>query len=207
MSIHQAQYKQNTIQRLGMWAVVVLLLMLIPLVLTLLNPQASINGGTGGGWDWTGGDFIFAFVVLFGAAVAYELVAKRIDNMTYKIAVGLAVGASLLLIWVNAAVGIIGENNGFNLIYLGIVFIGLIGSIIARFRPQGMARTLFVMAVAQMAVPVIALFIAPNIMREPPGVIGVFALNVFFATLFVGSALLFQRVERKQQAIESKPTA
>jgi hypothetical protein len=28
---------------------------------------------------------------------------------------------------------------------------------------------------------------------EPPGVVGVFGLNAFFAILFVGSALLFRR--------------
>jgi hypothetical protein len=40
---------------------------------------------------------------------------------------------------------------------------------------------------------VIALAIAkPQVTMEPPGVLGVFVLNAFFAMLFVGSALLFR---------------
>jgi len=104
------------------------------------------------------------------------------------------VGA-FLLFWVNGAVGIIGnEGQSVNLMY-GVVFVvGLSGSLIARFKPRGMARTLFAAALTQMLVPVIVLIVwPPPIISWAPGVFGVFVLSAFFAMLFVVSALLFRR--------------
>jgi hypothetical protein len=145
-------------------------------------------------WNWDLFDFVFAGVLLFGTGLASELIARKSDNSAYRFAVGITVVSALLLIWINAAVGIIGEPGGSNLMYFGVLAVGFIGALIARFRPHGMARALFTMAIAQMLVPVIALVIAkPQITVEPPGVAGVFGLNAFFALLWVGSALLFRR--------------
>ncbi len=44
--------------------------------------------------------------------------------------------------------------------YFGVLAVGFIGALVARFRPHGMARALFTMAITQMLVPVIALLIA-----------------------------------------------
>lgn len=184
--VEPTSFMQKNIMRI---AVGTGLLLLIPLVLTLLG-----DGVDGQGWNWKLDDFIFAFVLLFGAGLTYELVARRSDNSTYRVAVGIAVVSGLLLVWVNAAVGIIGKPGGPNLMYFGVLAVGFIGALVARFRPHGMARALFTMAIAQMLVPVIALVTAkPQITMEPPGVVGVFGLNAFFAMLFVGSALLFRR--------------
>jgi hypothetical protein len=50
----------------------------------------------------------------------------------------------------NLAVGVIGtEDDPANLMYVGVLAVGIIGAIIARFRPHGMARTLFATALAQ----------------------------------------------------------
>jgi len=143
--------------------------------------------------NWTLSDFILMGILIFGTGLTYELVARRSANNTYRVAVGVAAVTGFLLIWVNLAVGIIGsEDNPVNLMYFGVVAIGIIGAFIARLRPRGMAWVLIVMALAQMSVPVIALFIAKlAVTMEPPGIVGVFALNGFFAILFAVSALLF----------------
>ncbi|NMC51595.1 hypothetical protein GYA54_02610 [Candidatus Kuenenbacteria bacterium] len=57
------------------------LILLIPLVLTLINPNATINGGQGGGWDWSLGDFIMVGVFLFGSGIAYELISRRSSDI------------------------------------------------------------------------------------------------------------------------------
>jgi len=141
---------------------------------------------------WTPSDFVVAGVLLFGAGLTYELVAKRTGNTAYRVAVGLAVATSLILVWMNLAVGIIGsEDNPPNVMYVGVLAVGIVGAIVARFRPKGMARALYATALAQMLVPVIALII-----WRPPvnaGVWGVFVLNAIFGALFVSSALMFQR--------------
>lgn len=134
---------------------------------------------------WSPADFIVAGILLFGAGLAYELVASRGDTVAYRAAVGIAVGTALLLVWMNLAVGLIGkEDNPANLMYLGVLGVGTIGAAIARFRPRDMATALFATAAAQMLVAVIA---------QVAGLGFTFILNGFFALLWVGSGLLFRR--------------
>lgn len=175
------------------WAFVVALILLIPLVLTIRD-----GGVEGVGWNWTFSDFVFMGALLFGAGLVYELVARKMSNGAYRAAVGLAVVAAVLLVWINGAVGIIGDGDldGPNGMYFGVLAIGSIRALIARFRPHGMARALFMMAIAQALVPVIALVIWKSAFFDPPGVLGVFALNAFFVLLWVVSALLFRNAEK-----------
>jgi hypothetical protein len=82
--------------------------------------------------------------------------------------------------------------------YGGVLAVGIIGAMIARFQPQGMARALFVTALAQMLVPVIALIVWRPSLDDAPGIVGVFMLNAFFVMLFVVSALFFRRATRER---------
>ena len=144
-------------------------------------------------WDLT--DFAVAWVLLVGAGLMYKLATRKTDNVAYRAAVGIAVATALILVWMNLAVGLIGdESNPANLMYNGVLAVGIIGAIVARLQPQGMARALFSTALAQALVPVIALIIwKPQVTL---GVLGVFGLNAFFVMLFVGSALLFRCAAR-----------
>jgi hypothetical protein len=147
--------------------------------------------------NWTWSDFVVADTLLFGSGLAYALLARKAGSTAYRAAVGVAVAAALLLVWINLAVGIIGsEDNPVNVMYFGVLAVGIISAAIARLRPQGMARALLATAIAQALVPVIALVIGGSqarSMQEPPGVLGVLVLNAFFVMLFVVSALLFRR--------------
>jgi hypothetical protein len=126
-------------------------------------------------------------------------------NTAYKSAVRLALVAGFLLFWVNGAVGIIGsEDQDINLLYSGVFAVGIIGALIARFQPRGMARALFATAVAQALVPVVAL-IAQVASWGGAGVFGVFILNAFFAMLFAGSALLFRKAAQERSPSEAEP--
>ncbi|MBK7598198.1 MAG: hypothetical protein IPJ07_06580 [Acidobacteria bacterium] len=79
--------------------------------------------------------------------------------------------------------------------------VGIAGAAIARLRPNGMARALFAMAIAQTLVIVIVLIIwLPQITSWAPPVVRMFGLNAFFALLFVGSELLFQKAARGEPA-------
>lgn len=132
----------------------------------------------------------------------------KTGNTAYKSAIGLALATPFLLVWVNGAVGIIGnEGNQANLMYFGVIAVGIIGAFIARLEPRGMARALFVTALAQMLVPVIALMIWPPQITSwgAAGVVGVFVLNAFFATLFLGSAWLFRKAAREQPPAAAVP--
>jgi hypothetical protein len=143
------------------------------------------------GWAWSASDFIVMWVLMAGVGFAYALVTRKTVHVAYRFATGLALATAFLLVWINGAVGIIGsEDNPANMLYGGVLLIGLIGAGLARLRSDGMARALFAMAIVQSLVPVIALIIWKH--DFDPGVLPVLGLNACFVTLFVGSALLFR---------------
>src|SRR5687768_11394006 len=70
------------------------------------------------GAPWTLADFIFAGVVFGLVGTGIELAVRK-GNAAYSMAAGLALGASLLSVWITGAVGIIGsENDDANMLYL-----------------------------------------------------------------------------------------
>lgn len=142
---------------------------------------------------WDLADFAVAGVLLFGAGLTYELAARTAaGNIAYRAAIGVAVAAALILVWVNLAVGLIGaEDNPANLMYFGVLAVGIVGAIVARFRPRGMAVALFTMALAQVLVAVIALISGLGHPWSEP--LEILFLNGFFVFLFTGSAWLFWR--------------
>jgi hypothetical protein len=152
-------------------------------------------------FPWSLGDFIVMGALLFGTGLTYVLISRLSDSLAYRAAVGLAVAAGFLLIWVNLAVGIIGsEDNPANQLYAGVLLIGFVGAVIARFRPRAMSYVLYAAAIAQMLVPVAALIIWRSTLDEPPGIAGVLILNAFFAGLFTLSGALFRRASETTQA-------
>lgn len=143
---------------------------------------------------WSLADFVVAGALLFGTGLTYALVAKG-DGIAYRVAIGLALAAALFLIWANLAVGLIGtEDDPANLMYLGVLAVGVIGSIIARLQPRGMARALLAMALVQALVAAIAL--VAGLGSPWSGPIEILGVNGLFVALFVGSALLFRRAAR-----------
>ncbi len=130
--------------------------------------------------------------LLIGVGIAVELASRKTGQAAYRAAVGLALGSALLLGWVNGAVGIIGsEDNQANLMYGGVIVVGAIGAVIARFKPEGMARALFATALAQTLVAGIGLV---GLMGSGP--LEIVTINGFFVALFVGSAVLFSKAAR-----------
>lgn len=150
--------------------------------------------------DWTALDFSVAGGLLFGAGLSFVLLVRTAGSFACRAAAGIAVAAALMLVWVNLAVGIIGAgNNPANLMYAGVVAIEVIGVLWARLRPTGMSHALSATAIAQAGVAVIALAggLGAN---EPPGPLGILALNGFFVALFALSALLFRHAARSHGA-------
>jgi hypothetical protein len=150
-------------------------------------------------WHWTLFDFLFTGMLLFGSGLTFILAARKARNVTYRIAVGIAVAAALLLVWINAAVGIIGDDEHFNSLYFGVLALGMLGAFLTRFEARRLSTVLFIMALALLVIPSIALIVAPGVMMQPPGIVGVFGLNAIFAFLFSGSALLFRQANTINQ--------
>jgi hypothetical protein len=156
-------------------ALVMAVILLLPLLAMQFTDEVV--------WDLA--DFVVAGVLLLGAGLTYELVARKGGTLAYRAAIGVAVATALILVWMNLAVGLIGnEENPANLMYVGVLAVGVIGAVITRLQPNGMARALFATAIAQVSVGVIALV---------AGLGFTLILNGFFAALWVGSAMLFRR--------------
>jgi hypothetical protein len=139
---------------------------------------------------WDLADFVIFGAMLLAACGTYELAARATGSSAYRAAVGVAVAAAFVLVWMNLAVGIIGnEENPANLMYGGVLCVALIGSIIARFKPSGMARALVATAMAQGLVAVIALL---------AGYGYTLVLTAVFVALWLTSAHLFSKATREQ---------
>ena len=111
---------------------------------------------------------------------------------SYRWAVGVGLAAALILVWLSLGVGIIGQDGDpANLMYFGVLAIGAVGTLVARFRPHGMARALFATAIAQAAVALFA--VAAGLGLPWSGPAEILLLNAFFVAMFVGSAWLFRR--------------
>jgi hypothetical protein len=116
------------------------------------------------------------------------------SDTAYRVAVGLTLTAAFLIVWLNAAAGLIGieDDDPANLLYVGVLAIGFIGAIVARLQPRGLARALFATALAQALVGAIALEL-PN----TAGSVQIVILHGVFVALFAGAALLFRYAARK----------
>ena len=167
--------------RIAAWGAAALILVL-PLVAMQFTDEVN----------WDAADFAFAAILIVGTGTAFELAARRSSNAPYRAAMGFAVVAAFLLVWMNAAVGIIGsEDNPANLMYVAVLAVAIIGAALARLKPQGMTLVLVATAFTQLAVGAIALsFGLGSPHSEGVEILG---LTGLFAGLWLMSAWLFRR--------------
>jgi hypothetical protein len=172
--------------RIAVWGAAVLLLLLPWFAMQITDHVV-----------WDVADFALFGAMLAGAGVIYELAARYSGNNAYRAAVGVALAAAFILVWMNLAVGVIGsEDNPANLMYGGVLAVGIIGAIVARFQPVGMVRALFAAALVQALVAVIALVAGLGYPASPP--LEILGVNALFVALWLMSAWLFRKAARKQ---------
>lgn len=159
--------------RLAGWSMAAMIL-LLPLIAMQLTGEVA--------WDLH--DFVFAGVLVLVTGGLLELAVRTSGSRAYRAAIGVALAGLFLLVWMNGAVGIIGnENNPANRMYGGVLAIAIIGTLIARARSRGMVITLIAMALAQAVIAVVALFLGHFTL----------ILNGFFIALWLVSAWLFRK--------------
>lgn len=181
------------ITRLNVWAIIAVLIVVI-LLLTQFQPFANEVQ-----WDEAAA---YSIMLLVGGGIYKLWQWLKTRDRIYRIAFRVGFVGIFLLGWVSGAVGIIGsENNSVNLMYWAVPVVGLVGSLISRFKSRGMARTLFATAFVQFLIPVVALIISSEVSWGNAGVIGVFVVNFFFVLLFTASALLFRRANREEKVV------
>jgi len=128
--------------RVAGWTIAALAL-LAPLAAMQFTPDVN----------WTVGDFIFAGLLIGLVGIAFELTVRASSNYAFRGGVAAALAAAFLIVWANGAVGMIGnEDNPYNLLFLGVICVALIGAVAARFRAGGLAVAMLVAGFAHVAI-------------------------------------------------------
>lgn len=162
-----------------------LVLPALPLLVPLVAMQFTAEV------QWSPFDFVAAYLLFAGASLLYRIATHRAGSLAYRAGTAVAVFAGLSLIWVNLAVGFIGdEDNPANLLYGAVLAVGLLGAIRARGKAAGMSRTLYAAAAVQAVIPIIAWFGWRSNFDE--NVTLIFFLNGCWVFLLVVAGLLFR---------------
>src|SRR5512141_249239 len=98
------------------------------------------------GWNWPLRAFVLFGTIVFGPGLMYQLVARNMGTIAYRAAVGIGLVTAFVLVWGNFIQAADDVNR----------------AAVARFRPSGMARASFAVALAQ------ALVLAIVLSRNPP---------------------------------------
>ena len=160
------------------WSIPALLL-LLPLVAMQLTDEVT----------WTASDFVLAGVLFGSVGLAFEFIVRKSSSLAYRSGAALAVVAAFLTFWANGAVGMIGsEDNPYNLLFLGVLLVALLGAVVARLEPAGMARAMVLTAIAQATVG------AFGLSADRLGG----ALSIGFAGMWLLAAALFWNAAREQ---------
>jgi hypothetical protein len=154
------------------------------------------------GWNWLPRAFVLFGTLLFGLGLSYQLVTRNVDRIAYRAAVVMALAAGFMLFWGNFVQAADDVNpNPYAFRYYVALMVGIIGVVIARFRPDGMARALFAAALTQALVLVMVLAMRNSqVTSFTPAELRGYVGNAFFCLLFVGSALLFRKAGREESA-------
>jgi hypothetical protein len=103
--------------------------------------------------NWEPLDFGVAWFLIFGTGISFHFICRTYRNSMYKIASALAVCAGFAIIWVNGAVGIIGnEENPINLLFGIVLLIMILGSHFVKRSPRNMAWVMLVTATSQIVI-------------------------------------------------------
>lgn len=147
--------------------------------------------------DWSPLDFVFIGALLGFVGLGIELVVRRSGSIAYRAAAAVALMTALLLVWINGAVGIIGnEHEDANVLFAGVLAVALLGALVARFRPGAMSWVMVAAALVQALVPAIAPIFGPGSRAaawEPKTLV----LSGGFAAMWLLSAWLFRKAARR----------
>ena len=172
--------------RIAAWGTAAFLL-LLPLIAMQFTDEV----------DWDETDFIVFGAMLALACGTFELSARMTGDVLYRAAVGVTVMAAFVLVWINLSVGIIGsEDNPANLMYGGVLAVAILGAVIGRFQPNGMAYALSATALAQALAGMITLIagLGSTATSFPEAIV---VLTGLFTVLWLIAAWLFRQAARR----------
>jgi hypothetical protein len=137
--------------------------------------------------DWGAEDFLFAGALLGLAGLALEATLRLSRSWPYRLGAGFAVAAAFLILWADAAVGMIGDGgNLYGLLFKGAIGLALAGAVAVRFRASGMAGVMLLAGIVHLCAGLAGIAV------DPLGG----AYSAGFAGLWFVSAACFRRAAR-----------
>lgn len=113
---------------------------------TLLSLPAILD------FPWTASDFVIMGILLGSVGLGIELLARLAGNAFIRLGALVVVLTCFLTIWVNLAVGMIGDENPYNQLFAGVLMVALAGSVLVRFDARKTAWVMVGTAALQAAV-------------------------------------------------------
>lgn len=154
----------------------------------LALPAIAMMAGADG-VNWTASDFVFAGVFFAVVGGIFEVAARASRNLAYRVATVFAVASAFFQIWINLAVGIIGnEDNPANWTYFAVVLTAISGAVVALGDPRNLARAMWLTAGLQVAFSILH---AVNGTPTP-------VIDAFFAALWIAAGRLWLRAAHQR---------
>lgn len=133
-------------------------------------------------FPWTLSDFVIMGLLLGSVGLAIEYFVRQTGSTFVRLGAVTAVLAAFLTIWVNLAVGMIGEDEAYNLLFLVPMSAALLAGVATRLRPDAMVKASLLAAVLQAAIGL------GGYGMDPRGAV----LSAAFALLWLVPAALFR---------------
>ncbi|RMD87975.1 MAG: hypothetical protein D6807_06785 [Alphaproteobacteria bacterium] len=174
----------------GRWRPVLWGLLVAIAVLPLLAMQVTDEV------RWSLSDFLLFAAMLGGAGAFFELAARVSRRTPFRLAAGIAVGTAFLLVWANAAVGLLGPGGAAsNLLAYAVPVVMLAGTVLARFRARAMTRVMWWTAATQVLVG-LAAFLPAAHATDSPLAWNIAGMTASFVLLWLLAGALFLRAAR-----------
>lgn len=110
-------------------------------------------------WHWPPAAFVVVGFLVFTLAFAFQWITRHTDNLAHRSAVGISLATGFGLLWGNFVQ--MADLHPAAALYFVVPLVGIAGATVARLRPLGMARALFVMTGVQvLALATVTLAIA-----------------------------------------------
>lgn len=137
--------------------------------------------------NWDALDYMVALALLGASAAAYWIATRPARSVWHHLAVMIGAGGALLLLWMQLAVGLVGDGDHPINQAMGLVLVvSAIGALLSRFRASGMRTTLLVAAGTQMVLGALGFILLPAMYFSD-----IFLVTAFFSGLWTASAFLF----------------
>jgi hypothetical protein len=140
--------------------------------------------------DWSGSDFVFAGLMFAIVGGLLELAARASASLAYRVGAAMAVATGFLTSWITLAVGIVGaEDNPQNILYFGVVGMGICVAVAALGDPRALARGMWATAAFQGLVCLIHVI---------DGAYPAVMIDGFFTMTWLTAGALFARAARER---------